>query len=358
MKNIRLLLFFTIFTSQVFAQSTTVYHSMQAFTVLGRPFPEQTLYQRFPDSLKMHLPESVWELSKNPSGFAVYFETNAKEISAKWKTGSTVVVPHVAATLVKGVDLYAFEQHAWHFAGIGRPDNPVYQEANIVKEMDGSMRQYLLYLPDYEYCDSLSIGVDSGAIIAKPSVSLFKEKKPMVVYGTSIVQGASAMRPGMAYPAQLERRMGREVINLGFSGSGRLDSMLAVIMSTINASVYIIDCGPNLTPALAKERTVPFIRLLSRLSPTTPLLLVDHIEFPTARFNSLLAKQFKGVNEVFSSAYQQLKKEGLRNLYYLPSKGLIGDDGEGTVDGAHLTDLGFYRIAVAIEKKIREIEKQ
>jgi hypothetical protein len=37
---------------------------------------------------------------------------------------------------------------------------------------------------------------------------------------------------------------------------------------------------------------------------------------------------------------------------------LIGDDGEGTVDGAHLTDLGFYRIAVAIEKKIREIEKQ
>jgi lysophospholipase L1-like esterase len=85
---------------------------------------------------------------------------------------------------------------------------------------------------------------------------------------------------------------------------------------------------------------------------------VDHIEFPTARFNSLLAKHFNGVNEVFSSAYQQLKKEGLRNLYYLPSKGLIGDDGEGTVDGAHLTDLGFYRIAVAIEKKIREIEKQ
>jgi hypothetical protein len=358
MKNIGLLLFFVILTNQIFAQSTTVYHPMQGFTVLGRPFPEQTLYQRFPDSLKMHLRESVWELSKNPSGFAVYFETNAREISAKWKTGSSVVFPHVAGTLVKGIDLYAFDQHTWQFAGIGRPDNQVYQEAIIIKDMDGNKRQYLLYLPDYENCDSLSIGVDSGAIVAKPSFSFFEEKKPLVVYGTSIVQGASAMRPGMAYPAQLERRLSREVINLGFSGSGQLDSMLAVIMSTITASVYIIDCGPNLTPALAKERTVPFIRLLSSLSPNTPVLLMDHIESPAARFNTVLAKHINEVNEVFGSAYRQLKREGLKNLYYLPSKGLIGDDGEGTVDGIHLTDLGFYRMAVAIEKKIREIEKQ
>ena len=357
MKNIGLILFFTILTSQVFAQSKTVFHPMQGFTVLGRPFPGQTLYQRFPDSLKMHLRESVWELSKNPSGFAVYFETNAKEISVKWKTGSSVVFSHVAGTLVKGVDLYAFDQHTWQFAGVGRPDNQVYQEAMIVKDMDGNTRQYLLYLPDYEYCDSLSIGVDSGAIITHPRFSLFEEKNPLVVYGTSIVQGASAMRPGMAYPAQLERRMGREVINLGFSGSGQLDSMLAVIMSTINASVYIIDCGPNLTPALAKDRTVPFIRLLHKLSPNTPMLLVDHIESPTAKFNTVQAKHIKEVNEVFSAAYRQLKGEGLRNLYYLPSKGLIGDDGEGTVDGVHMTDLGFYRMALAIEKKIRKIEK-
>ena len=84
---------------------------------------------------------------------------------------------------------------------------------------------------------------------------------------------------------------------------------------------------------------------------------MDHIESPTARFNTVLAKHIKEINEAFSLAYRQLKREGLNNLYYLPSKGLIGDDGEGTVDGVHMTDLGFYRIAVAIEKKIRKIEK-
>ena len=47
----------------------------------------------------------------------------------------------------------------------------------------------------------------------------------------------------------------------------------------------------------------------------------------------------------------------MRNLHYLETTHLIGEDGEATVDGAHMTDLGFYRITLAIEQKIRSIEK-
>jgi len=45
------------------------------------------------------------------------------------------------------------------------------------------------------------------------------------------------------------------------------------------------------------------------------------------------------------------------NLHYLETTNLIGQDGEATVDGSHMTDLGFYRITSAIEQKIRTIEK-
>ena len=71
--------------------------------------PNETVYQRFSDTIKKLLRKPVWDLSKNPTGFAVYFETNAKQISAMWKTGSDVVFPHVASTLVKGVDLTALD---------------------------------------------------------------------------------------------------------------------------------------------------------------------------------------------------------------------------------------------------------
>jgi len=357
MKKPFILLCFAFIAVHVSVQSQTEYHNMQEFTLLGRPMPNQTVYQRFPDTIKNLLRKPVWDLSKNPTGFAVYFETNAKEISAKWKTGSSVVFQHVAGTLVKGLDLYGLENGTWYFAGVGKPNAPVYQQANLVKDMDGSMRQYLLYLPDYEICDSLFIGVESGAIITKPQQNYFEGQKPLVVYGTSIVQGASAMRSGMAYPAQLERRLKRETINLGFSGNGQLDSMLAVIMSGIDASMYVIDCGPNLTPAMAQAKTVPFLRQLHALKPAVPILIVENILYPTAKFNMVTKQKITEVNQIFKNAYTQLKKEGMHNLHYLEATNLIGGDGEATVDGAHMTDLGFYRITLAIEQKIKSIEK-
>jgi len=145
MKYCLTLLFAVVTSFCATAQTKTVYYDMQGFTLLGRPMPNQTVYQRFPDTIKNLLRKPVWDLSKNPTGFAVYFETNAKQISAKWKTGSSVVFQHVAGTLVKGLDLYGLDNGSWYFAGVGKPNAPVYQESNLVKDMDGTMRQYLLY---------------------------------------------------------------------------------------------------------------------------------------------------------------------------------------------------------------------
>ena len=357
MKNctILLLVFGFYFSSQ--AQAPIQFHSVKDLTILGRSFPNQTTYRRFPDSLESLLRGPVWQLSTNSTGIAIYFESNSKQISAKWKTGSNTSFPHVAATLVKGLDLYALDNSQWYYVGMGKPNHPIYQEASIIKGLDGRTRQYLMYLPDYETTDSLLIGIDSNASIQNISNSVFVNKKPIVFYGTSIVQGASAMRSGMAYPAIIERKLQTETINLGFSGNGLLDSMLAVVMSQVDASCYVIDCGPNLSVQQAAERTVPFLKQLKKSRPTTPILLVAQIEYPTARFVVSIDEKIKSINKTFLDAFNQLKKEGYEGIYYLPAKGIIGDDGEATVDGVHLTDLGFYRIAEVISKKLQTILK-
>ena len=357
MKKYKLLLSALLYCLMSIAQEPIQFHGIQALTILGRPLPNQTTYQRFPDSLASLLRKPVWQLSTNSTGIAVYFESNSTSISAKWKTGDKTNFPHVAATLVKGVDLYALDNNQWYYVGIGKPNNPIYQDAAIIKGLDGSTRQFLMYLPDYETTDSLLIGIDSTSFIQHVTSSVFANKKPIVFYGTSIVQGASAMRSGMAYPAIIERGLQTETINLGFSGNGQLEIILADIMAKIDASCYVIDCGPNLSPELAAERTLPFLQRLRKNKPTAPILLVAQIEYPTTRFVSSVDQKVKKVNEVFLNSFNQLKKEGDKNLFFLPSQGIIGEDGEGTVDGVHLTDLGFYRIAGAIKKKLETILK-
>ncbi|HVN78895.1 MAG TPA: SGNH/GDSL hydrolase family protein [Terriglobia bacterium] len=44
-------------------------------------------------------------------------------------------------------------------------------------------------------------------------------------------------------------------------------------------------------------------------------------------------------------------------MFYLQGDRLLGQDGEATVDGTHPTDLGFLRMADAMEPTLREALK-
>ena len=45
----------------------------------------------------------------------------------------------------------------------------------------------------------------------------------------------------------------------------------------------------------------------------------------------------------------------MEDLHYLEGEGLLGDDGEATVDGSHPTDLGMLRQAEVYERALRSI---
>jgi hypothetical protein len=53
----------------------------------------------------------------------------------------------------------------------------------------------------------------------------------------------------------------------------------------------------------------------------------------------------KAVRAELKAAHDRLKKSGVQDLYYIPGEHLLGDDGEGSVDASHPTDLGYMRQA-------------
>jgi lysophospholipase L1-like esterase len=170
-----------------------------------------------------------------------------------------------------------------------------------------------------------------------------------VFYGTSIVQGACASRPGMAFTAIAGRQLNVEVINLGFSGSGKMEPALADLLAELNPSVYVLDGLCNMSSAEVSERTGPFVKKLRAAHPSTPILLVEEANIanacPTDRGRALRA------------AIDTLTAQGVKNLHLMPSQDALGSDGEASVDCVHPSDLGMSRQADAVIKALSPLLK-
>ncbi len=54
-------------------------------------------------------------------------------------------------------------------------------------------------------------------------------------------------RPGMVHTAILGRQLNRPIINLGFSGNGKMEPELADLLAELDPAVYVLDCLPNMS---------------------------------------------------------------------------------------------------------------
>lgn len=312
-------------------------------------------YDRLPAKVEKVVRPPVWNLSRDSAGIAIRFVSDSPAIHARWAlTSPRLAMPHMAATGVSGVDLYAKMGDKWQWVACGQPRAQT-NTAALATALPPGEREYLLYLPLYNGVSSVEIGVTKSATVKKAPARPKDQQKPIVFYGTSITQGGCASRPGMVHTALLGRRLDRPVVNLGFSGNGTLDAEFAPLLAEIDAAVYVLDCLPNLKPKQVAERTEPFVKELRRLRPETPILLVEDRNYTNSAFYPDRAATNRGNHAAFHAAYENLTKAGVKGLYYLPGESLLGDDAEGTVDGSHPTDLGFFRQADAFEKALKPL---
>ncbi|MCC5874654.1 MAG: hypothetical protein JJU11_00410, partial [Candidatus Sumerlaeia bacterium] len=235
----------------------------------------------------------------------------------------------------------------WQFAAVGRPETgettaQLLPRPGAPWTPDGSsLNEYLLFLPLYNNLTKLEIAVNEGARVVIPGPDA-RRGQPIVFYGTSITQGGCASRTGMAHPAILSRWLDREVINLGFSGAGRGEPEVAEFIAELDPALFIIDTLPNMETELVDTRIEPFVRILRKSRPNTPILIVEDAR-PVEKNRNLRA------------AVDRLLEEGVTGLHYLEGKNLLKGAEEGTVDGVHPTDLGFLRMAEEFYPAIRRI---
>jgi hypothetical protein len=315
--------------------------------VEGRGWSDtKNLYDRLPARAEKLVRAPVWNLSLKSAGMLVRFSSNATNIHARWSlTSPNLAMPNMTATGVSGLDLYVRTASGkWRWAGVGQPRGQT-NTASLIRNMPPGTREYLLYLPLFNGVRSVEIGVPSHAFVRNAGPWGDGGRKPIVFYGTSILNGISASRPGMVHSAILGRRFDWPTVNLGFAGEGRMEPELADLLAELDAAVYVLDCLPNMGPLDVARRVEPFVRRLRRSHPSTPIVLVEDRIYANAFLDPARAAGHAGNHEALQTIYNQLKASGVGNLHYVRGDALFGDDGEGSVDGSHPSDLGFLRQA-------------
>jgi lysophospholipase L1-like esterase len=351
MKNLFIyLLAFASCLSIVYAQKKNVVY--QELPVYGKLFDTPFKYHRIDTAKYKDLPARVKYLYTNSAGLFVTFRSNSSSIHAKWCVTDTKVLSNLTSIAHKGLDVYIKNADGkWQYAG-SKGTAKICDEGILVDELEQTDKEFLVYLPLYDETKSLEIGIEEGATF-QPLSNPFQ--KNIAVYGSSIVQGASAGRPGMAYTAILSRRTGLNFINLGVSGSAKMEQEVAHMLAAGTPDVFILDCVPNSLPEIVSERTQYFVEYLRANHPNTPIIMIPSVVRELSYFNQVWNKRNAEQNAQFKKEYETLVAKGIKHLYYLDSNTLLGTDHEGTTDGTHPNDLGFMRMADQIQPFVIEV---
>lgn len=313
-------------------------------------FYQDGRFRRMPSKVAESVSTSVFRLHTHTAGGRIRFKTDSGYIAIKAVMPQIARMSHFALTGSAGFDLYAGnnEQYVKTFAPPFAMEDGF---ESVIKVKKGEMREYTINFPLYSGISELYIGLENTAAVLSPSS--YKIEKPIVFYGSSITQGGCASRPGNSYESCVSRALNADFINLGFSGSCRAEEEMAQYIKTLDMTAFVYDYDHNSrTPQYLADTHQRFFNIIREARPDLPILILSRPEY-VLKGNALLSK------EIIEKTYLDAKAGGDKNVYFLDGPTLMKfAEFDGTVDGCHPNDLGFYSMAKAVTEVLKAILKQ
>lgn len=306
---------------------------------------ENQHFRRIPEAFSQPVSNNVHNLSRNTAGGRLRFRTNSSCVIIHAKMRHIGKMSHFALCGSAGFDLYVNnEYHASFLPPFSMTDG--YQ--SIVNFSSSDMREITLHFPLYSDVVELYIGLDDTALLEKPSP--YQIEKPIVCYGSSITQGGCASRPGNAYPAILSRRLNAESLNLGFTGNAKGEPAMADYIKTLPMSVFVYDYDHNAPTTEHLENTHErMFQIIREEQPTLPIVILSR---PKIR----LSEEESTRLAIIRRTYENALAKGDKNVYFIDGPTLMQyAQNEGTVDGCHPTDYGFYSMAETLLSLLKTI---
>ena len=309
-------------------------------------------FLRMPKEIAAATSGGVDYLNKNTAGGRVRFSTDSDYLELRVTYSALSQMPHMPHTGSSGFALLEETENGSVFTNLMRPLWT--EEKGFTAKIPlwgGKMRQYTLYFPLYNDVESVAIGVKENAQVA--GGKKYKDVKPVLYYGSSITQGGCASRPDNSYQGFIAKWTNTDYINLGFSGNGKAEPIMAEYLASIDCSVFVCDYDHNApNPEHLEATHEPLYRTFRKSHPTTPIVFISKPDHCTDPINDAR-------RAIIAATYEKAKTEGDENVYFIDGETLFmdGDRESCTIDGCHPNDLGFYRMARVIGAKLGEIDE-
>jgi hypothetical protein len=316
-----------------------IWHDAKIFTIAGKSWVDESrTYERFPIRAESKIPVKPWSKSQASAGVSIHFISDTQQLYARWLDyNDEWAINQLSADQVT---LYVYDSGRWRWLATSKQIANTHIYQLIGESIPKFERSYMLYLPLGRGVRKLELGISHYSLI-KPAPP--RLEKPIVFYGTSIIHGLTASRPGNHLTGKLERHFNYPFINLGVSGSARMEESVIGLVAEIDALIYVIDCLPNMDAKGIRSNFVPAIMQLRKTRPTVPIFIVESITYQQSFLVKELFDRFTQSNKALSEGFEFLLKQGFTNLHYVQGDQLLQED--DTHDGTHPNDQGFQRMA-------------
>lgn len=324
------------------------------FSIYGLLY-EDGKFRRIPKAVAESLNENIVLLHSHTAGGRIRFRTDSPYIAIYAEMPSMSHMVHFPFTGSVGFDLYVRENGKDRYVKTFVPPMDELPVLENIIELDSSvtakgMREFTIHMPLYSDVSKVYIGLSEGASVAEATP--YRDIKPIVYYGSSITQGGCASRAGNAYQNMITRRLNVDHINLGFSGNAKGEDEMTAHICTLDMSIFVMDYDYNAPNPEHLRNTHE--RMFKKIRETYPKLPIVMLTRP----KNFLTDEERERLEIVRTTYRNAMKNGDENVYFIDGGTMMSyTNGDGTVDGCHPNDLGFFSMASVLGDLLESVLK-
>ncbi len=298
---------------------------------------------RLPKSAEKNVPKGVWNRAIAPDGGRIRFISDTSTLTIRAPVSRRNAKPAI-------FDVYVGNKYMG--SGKAQGDEPL----TLFQNQKTGLKEITIYLPNNDEAKLLSIGIDADALIKLPEKS-FAQKRPIVCYGSSVLQGTGASHPSKTYPAVVARALNVDFINLGFGGAGKAEATVVDLVNQVDASCYIFDLGKS----YGDQSGDAYLQMLTTIRaghPGIPIFCITPI-FSLKESNDPEYKaRSEHLRQLMRSAAMEQKTRGDTLVFVVEGLDLFGsDDKEYLHDPLHPNDEGNERLARRLIPHIQKVLK-